>query len=202
MHLFKVKNAVVFGFFALAGVIASAQSIFDFRNTSSGAGVELSGLATGSTSVDDLTMVATLFPDGVFNQTKAGFGVNAVSTTDNTHQFDPGEGFTFSFNQDVLLTNISVSSFGDYSHGLVSFQDGQAIAFILKTGPTSLENTLVTAGTILRFESNSTETTVPSSAFSLDSITVAIVPEASAAGLVAGVVSIIGVITRRRRRGF
>lgn len=191
--------ACIFAVLASSAFVKGAPSVFDFRNTTSGIGVNLDGLTTGSATVGGITLTATLFPDGVFNQTGSAFGINAASGTDDTDEFDPGEGFTFSFSTHVILNSITVSSFGTTSSGLVSFNGGSAIASISSTGITSLSSTFVTAGTILRFASNSADISLASSDFSLDSLTVTSVPEPSAFALLGGLAAVGFVASRRRR---
>lgn len=193
--------ACIFAVLTTSAFVKGAPSVFDFRNTTSGIGVNLDGLTSGSATVSGVTLTATLFPDGVFNQTASAFGINAASGSDDTDEFDPGEGFTFSFSTDVILNSISVSSFGSTSSGLVSFNGGSTIASITATGTTSLAATFVSAGTVLRFISNSSDLTLASSDFSLDSITVTLasVPEPSSGALLGGL-AVVGFVASRRRR--
>lgn len=183
---------------AMVGSVYAAPSVFDFRDTNAGIGVNLDGQTTGSATVNGVTLHATLFPDGVFNQTGSAFGINAANGADDTDEFDPGEGFTFSFSTNVILNSVSLSNFGSTSRGLISFNGGAEIA-TLTTQETSLGATFVSAGTVLRFESNSPDTTLNSSDFSLDSLSVTAMPEPSSFALLGGVAA-LGLAAVRRRR--
>lgn len=182
----------------MVGSAYAAPSVFDFRDITTGIGVNLDGQTSGNATVNGVTLHATLFPDGAFNQTGSAFGINAVNGDDDTDEFDPGEGFTFSFSVDVTLNSISLSNFGSTSLGLISFNGGADIA-TLTTQTTSLGGTFVSAGTLLRFESNSPDTALNSSDFSLDSISVTAMPEPSSFTLLGGLAALGLAATRRRR---
>ncbi len=167
------------------------QVIFDFD--SGAAGSDLDNLLTGSTIGGGITLTATGFPDGVFNVTGSGFGINATSAGDDTDEFDAGEGFTFYFDTNVVLNSLKVSQFGD-SQGSLVFDGGSTITSITETGIASLGDTFVSSGTILRFSSTGT------TPFSLDNIIVtAAVPEPSTYAVVLGSLTLIGVMIIRRR---
>jgi hypothetical protein len=172
---------------AAASPVAAASLTFDFRGAQ-GLALETSA----SVALGGLTLTTALFPSGVFNQTTASFGINAVGA-DESAEFDQGEGFTFSFDQDVTLTSLTVSSFGGASAGTLSVQGGATIASISSTGLKSLDSFFVSSGTTLRFEATG------SSAFSLDNLSVSTVPEASTYGLILGLTALVAT-TRRRRR--
>lgn len=142
----------------------------------------------------------TGFHDGSFNQTGTGFGLNSSASTvegDDTDEFDENEGFTFSFDTTVLLQNVTVSSFGGSSAGAISFDGGSTIASITATGMTSLSDTQVLQGTVLRFTSTGSGST---DQFSLDSLTVSAVPEPSTYATLGGLAILGFAATQRRRR--
>lgn len=156
-----------------------AATTFNFRDTLAGPGQDLDGVASGSAIVENVTITLTLFPDGVFNQTASAFGLNAASGTDDTDEFDAGEGFTFSFNHNVTLDSVAVSSFGSGNSGRISYDGGSVIGTITGTGTTILNSSVITGGTVLRFESLV-------GAFSLDSLTVTALPEPNTFALFGG----------------
>jgi len=164
---------------AYFGPLESVATVFNFRDTSAGPGVDLDGVASGSSTLGNVTLTMTLFPDGVFNQTTSGFGINAVTSADDTDEFDAGEGFTFSFDHNVTLDSVAVSLFGSGNSGRISYDGGSVIGTITSTGTTILNSPLITSGTVLRFESLV-------GAFSLDSLTVTAMPEPETAALLGG----------------
>lgn len=171
---------------------ASATTTLNFRDTLAGPGFALDGVATGTATVDNVTVTMTLFPDGVFNQTGSAFGINAVSGADDSDEFDAGEGFTFFFNHNIILNSVSVSAFGSTESGRISYDGGSVISSITSTGTTLLNSSVITSGTILRFES-------VVGAFSLDSLAVTTIPEPSAYACLAGSAT-LGLATIQRRR--
>jgi hypothetical protein len=175
-------------FTAALSTDAFAQTVtFDFRGAT---GLTLE--SASSVAVSGLTLSTSVFPNGVFNQTASGFGVNADGGTDDSDEFDTNEGFTFSFDQAVRLVSLSVSSFGGGSAALLAFDGGATIASISSTGVTALADTAVTANTLLRFTGTGT------SPFSLDSLSVTAIPEPASAGYLGGFALLCAL--RRRRR--
>ena len=154
-------------------------------------------VAAGTATFGGLIMSATAFADGegeAFNATSSSFGVNDGPTGDTTAEFDQNEGFTFSFSQDVTLDSLTVSSFGGDSSGSLDFDGGANITSIAATGLTSLSDTTVSSGTLLRFTSTGI------SAFSLSNIVVtSAVPEPSSFAALAGL-AMLGFVGSRRRR--
>jgi hypothetical protein len=192
-HSFKLLSIrlALLGGALLPATLVTANT-FDFRNTTSGAGVDLDNLSTGSSTVGGLTLTMTLFPGGLFNQTGSAFGINAPGGSDASDELDSGEGFTFSFSQDVTITSISVSSFGSGNSGTLSFNGGSSIGSVTSTGLTVINSSVISSGTTLRFESSS-------GAFSLDSIAVSAIPEPSAYAFLAGMGGLVLAASRRRR---
>jgi len=168
------------------------QVTFDFD--SGAAGTDLDNSLTGSTTSGGITLTATGFPDGVFNVTSSGFGLNAAAgSPEDTDEFDTGEGFTFYFDTSVELNSLKVSQFGD-SQGLLAFEGGSTITSITGTGITSLNNTFVSSGTVLRFTSTGT------TPFSLDNFIVTAVPEPATYAAILGALTLLGVVIVRRRQ--
>lgn len=176
----KVVRIVMLCFgLAYFGPLESVATVFNFRDTSAGPGVDLDGVASGSSTLGNVTLTMTLFPDGVFNQTTSGFGINAVTSADDTDEFDAGEGFTFSFDHNVTLDSVAVSLFGTGNSGRISYDGGSVIGTISATGTTVINSALIPGGTVLRFESLV-------GAFSLDSLTVTPMPEPDTVAVIAG----------------
>jgi len=175
--VFALRIAVLL--FGLATQPTMASTTFNFRDTLAGPGVDLDGVASGSSTVGGVTLTMAVSPDGVFNQTGSAFGINAAAGTDDTDEFDAGEGFTFSFNHNVTLDSVSVSVFGSGDSGRISYDGGSVIGTISSTGTTVLNSSLITSGTVLRFESLS-------GTFSLDSLTVTAMPEPHTMAFLAG----------------
>ena len=155
----------------------------------------MNDLLSGATTSGGITLSATGFPDGSFNVTASGFGLNNAGS-DDTDEFDPGQGFTFTFDTGVELNSLKVSQFGSgTSNATVSFDGGATIASVTGTGITSLSDTYVSSGTVLRFESDG------STPFSLDNIVVtSAVPEPTSFTALLGLSSLALVATRRRRQ--
>lgn len=168
----------------------SFGTVFNFRDTSAGPGKEVDGLAAGTSTVGSVTVSLSLFPDGAFNQTMSGFGINAVTSADDTDEFDAGEGFTFSFDHNVTLDSVAVSLFGTGNSGRISYDGGSVIGTISATGTTVLNSSIITSGTVLRFESLI-------GAFSLDSFTVTAMPEPNAFALFGGAGALSIALLRR-----
>ena len=76
--------------------------------------------ASASTTVDGVTLSASLFGGTAFNTTAGGLGARGVGSGDN---FDGEGGFTFNFDSPGTLTSITLISFGT-SYNLVSPNDG------------------------------------------------------------------------------
>lgn len=176
------------------GLVATslAATTFNFRDTLTGPGKDLDGVASGTATVETVTVTMVLFPDGVFNQTGSAFGINAAAGTDDTDELDTGEGFTFSFNHNVTLDSVAVSLFGSGDAGRISYDGGDVIGTISATGTTVLNSSIITGGTLLRFESLS-------GAFSLDSLTVTAMPEPNTFALFGGA-GALGLALLRRVR--
>ena len=187
-----IMLAVCAASLGLASRAAATATTFNFRDTLAGPGFTLDGFATGTSTVGGVTMTLTLFPDGVFNQTGSAFGINAAAGTDDTDEFDAGEGFTFSFNHNVTLDSVSVSLFGAGDSARISYDGGSLIGTLSATGTTLINSSLITSGTVLRFESLS-------GTFSLDSITVTAMPEPHATTAIAGA-GILGLTLLHRLR--
>jgi hypothetical protein len=187
-----LKPKTLLTFLLSTAAIHAAPVTFDFDTPTAGLiGYELIGDSTGSVTAGGITLTATVFPSGTFNQTGSGFGINAAGSGDDSDEFDPGEGFTFSFDQAVIINSLTVSSFGGSSVGLLSYDGGAVIANITSTGTTTVTSSLIASGTTLRFESTS-------GVFSLDAITVTAIPEPASTAALVGAAFFAIAATRRR----
>jgi len=101
-----------------------------------------------------LTAIPTSYAGNslLLNQTTSGFGVNVDNTTcgsaELSDQLDGGcvgEAIQVTFNSDVLLNSLWVSSFGSLDRGLVTM--GGPTYTIGSTGVHSLSDTFLSAGT-------------------------------------------------------
>ena len=101
-----------------------------------------------------LTAIPTSFAGNnlLLNQTTSGFGINVNNTTcgnaELSDQLDGGcvgEAIQVTFNSDVLLNSLWVSSFGSLDAGLVTM--GGPTYTIASTGIHSLGETFLSAGT-------------------------------------------------------
>jgi hypothetical protein len=166
------KIIIAMGICLLAGLAESAVITFDFRN-SPDLYTALDDLA-GPVSFTNSGVVATFTAsDGAMNRTTSGFGINAVSGSDDTDAFDIGEWITITFNQAVTITNVTVSSWSaGVDEGQVKI-GGSTEYTISATGSHVLDDAL-SMGTVLRIESTAGTF---SNGWSLDSLSVGVVPE-------------------------
>jgi len=187
---------------AMAGFVgaAHAQTVFVFEGSGSTIGAGLSGELTGSFTVSGIEITATA-SEANFNATGSGFGINQAASGDDTDGFDftngtdNSEGFTLSFDQAVYLNSFSVSSFGSSDEVTIT-DSANSVATITSTGSTSLGNYLLGSGSTLNV---STTAGTYGNGWSFDSITVTAVPELRAYALIASLVCLTAVMTRRRR---
>ena len=110
-----IRSAAIFILLSFSNY-SSAQIVFEFDNQSTTLGAGLDGQTGGTFTIDGLE-VTIAANTGAFNATSSGFGINQTASGDDTDGFDfrnadgPGvsEGFTFSFDKDVLLVDFDVS---------------------------------------------------------------------------------------------
>jgi len=94
-----------------AGLSQAATITFDLRNT-----LNTTAIEAGSVTQSGLTLTLTS-AQGSLNQTSSSFGVNHPSSGDATSLLDGVNGaetINISFNQDVIITSLTLSS---YTHG-------------------------------------------------------------------------------------
>ena len=158
-----------------------------------------------SLTLDGLTATLQASPQtyngtvAVLNQTSSSFGINVLNTScgslEDSAQVDGGcggESLQISFDQDVLLNSLRLSSFGTADEGLVTIDDTTEVS-LLNTGLHSLSNVYLFAGDVW------TIGYVKGNGFSVDNFTVTSVPEP--ASLLLLTVGAFGVaLTRRFRR--
>ncbi len=105
-------------------------TVFTYNLRSSEASVFLDGVNSGGFVIDILTATFSALPgaqiDGVFNQTGSRFGINTLSSSDDSSSLiDAVNGFSeflsVSFSENVLLEKIVLSAFapGEQAHVLV-----------------------------------------------------------------------------------
>ncbi|TWT80127.1 hypothetical protein CA13_15400 [Planctomycetes bacterium CA13] len=125
----------------------AAFVVFDFRNTSAGAGNDLDGKASESTSITidgvTLTLSAEAFVDGInsgthkFNQTSSSFGIDANGSGDDTDTFDGGLGVE-SARFSISSSNVPLSSLELTEIKFNLFTDGDIGSLQINGTPTSL----------------------------------------------------------------
>ena len=196
---------VVAGLLVAAPASADIVYVFDNQTTTIGAGLD--GQSTGSFTQSGVsgtaTLTATTSTGDDFNATGSGFGINQSASDDDTDGFDftqpggPGvaEGLILSFDTDVLLESIAVSSFSSTDE-IEVVVGGTTVTTVDSTGTTSLSSFAVSAGTDVLIN---TTAGAYGNGWSLDSfgVTVVAVPEPGAVTLL-GLFS-LGAIARRRR---
>ena len=204
--LISCSIVAVAGLLVAAPVSADIVYVFDDQTTTIGAGLD--GQSTGSFTQSGVsgtaTLTATTSTGDDFNATGSGFGINQSASDDDTAGFDftqpggPGvaEGLILSFDTNVLLDTIDVSSFSADSDLIEVVVGGTTVATVDSTGTTSLSSFAVSAGTDVLIN---TTAGAYGNGWSLDSfgVTVVAVPEPGAVALL-GLFS-LGAIARRRR---
>ena len=176
--------------------------IFLFEDNTTLIGSGLDNQPFGSFTVSGLEITATA-STGSFNATSSGFGINQSASGDDTDGFDfeegggPGlaEGLMISFDSDVWLNNIDVSSFGGSDEIMLTFSSG-TFATVSSTGTTSLGNTFVAASDPITIATTAGNY---GNGWSLDFIEATAVPEPSSL-LFLGTVALLPLWRMRRKR--
>jgi len=190
----RSKIIIAMGICLLAGLAESVVITFDFRN-SLDLYTALDDLA-GPVSFTNSGVVATFTAsEGAMNRTTSGFGINAVSGSDDTDAFDMGEWIAITFNQAVTITNVTVSSWSAGVDGGQIKIGGNTAYTISATGSHVLDDA-ISMGTVLRIES--TAGTI-GNGWSLDSLSVNVVPEPATFGLL-GLGGLVAWMLRRVAR--
>ena len=171
---------LVLGSFLFAVSLQAATITYDFRDTLNTAEIE-----SGTMLVDGLTLTI-ISTQGSLNQTTSSFGINHTGgSADESALIDGDEGaetLQFSFDQDVTITQLTLSSYTAGSESATFTIDGFAAINLSPLAAASdiydfvTDNTLSTGNLALL-------TWVSGNGFSVDSITVEtmgiVVPEPS-----------------------
>jgi PEP-CTERM motif len=186
------KLSLVLPLLCIALSFVNAQNVtFTFGSNSGGGESQaaLDGLATGSVTVNSLTLTATA-NSGTFNSTSAaGFGINASpSTTDSTTEFDETDVMSFSFDKPVTFNSIDLNVFGGSDTGFLTYSGG---TIQITSDPFAFNNVNLAANEVATFGNNT------GASFSLQSFNVTVVPE-PATWILMGVGLLLG--TQRLRR--
>jgi len=187
----KIKTTLLL-FTTIAVSQSSAAIIFDFRDTGNTTAIE-----SGTVLISGLT--ATLSANsGVLNQTASSFGINATGSGDATALIDDGAGiaeiFSVQFDQDVILNSATLSLFS--AGETANFTFGATTIGITDTGSGS-DVFNAPANTVLTTGQSISIAWTAGNGFSVDSLSVDLVPEPSST-LLLGLGS-LALFTRRRR---
>lgn len=180
-----------------------AQVSFVFGDDNSPFFSALDNQASAVLNIGSIEMTITA-KTGSFNFTSTDFGINQPASGDDTDGFNfeesggagVAEGFTVSFNQDVVLKSIAVSSFG--ASDLIQLLDGESsLLTISSTGLTDLADYHLSSSSVLSVD---TIGGAYSNGWTLESITVAPVPEPSSYSLFGAAGALGFSVFRRRKR--
>jgi hypothetical protein len=113
--------------------VLPADAMFDFRNDADlyGALDDQAGPITYTNNGLAATFTAS---DGTMNRTGEGFGINAPLLINDTDAFDTGEWIDITFETELVLTNITVSSWNAGVDEAVIYVDGVSNGIITATG--------------------------------------------------------------------
>jgi len=147
-----------------------------------------------SATVTNAGIVVTLTAsEGVLNRTTSGFGINGPGT-DDTDALNQGQYIDLVFEQDVIFSNLNISSWGTSDAGEVQLGSNfTSQGNIQGTGDTPY-GFRVDAGTVVRILA--TADTSPTNGFSVDSFSVETVPEPAVSALIS--LSVISLLSVRR----
>lgn len=172
------KTAMCVGVMLAANVFADVLS-FDLKGDAAVYGL-LDDKMSGSVTNSGLIVTVTA-SDGVLNRTTSGFGVNGLGT-DDTDGLNSGQYLDLVFNQNVVFSNVQVSSWGASDAGEVQL----GLPFVVQGSIASSGETTfgfeVLAGDVVRIAA--TADSGADNGFSVDGFSVAI-PEPAVIGLVA-----------------
>lgn len=189
------KNLLSFVIVFVA-IVASEGAMFSFNGTDVGSLGEALDDEQGPVSYTVNGIEAT-FSTAVGDLMNAGagdFGIDSgTGSTDDLDAFNVGEWLDITFDVDVTLTEMTVSSFGSGNQGVI-YVNGISNGVISTTGSISFDVDIL-AGETLRIEG--TGQTSETNGWSLDTMTVA-VPEPMAASLI-GIGGLLMVVTRKIR---
>ena len=164
----KFQNIILATTLLVSHNILAATVNFDLRDSSIG---NLDGSQTFTFTSGGISATVSA-NTGVLNHTASGFGINGLSTSDDTDGLEIGETVSIAFNANILLSGFSVSSFGAADSG--TFQTGSVPLYaISSTGFQDLSNIFIAAGSSINISGST-------GSFSLDSVRVETVPIPSA----------------------
>ncbi|MBK1830271.1 PEP-CTERM sorting domain-containing protein [Verrucomicrobiaceae bacterium R5-34] len=205
-------SLIALGIIALSTSAQAALVIYDFNN---GTGLDNVGVG-GTMTVDGLTLTTedvvghdgSLDSAGGSHETNIvtnanALGVNSATTPLNAgndaRDFDPGEAWIFSFDQDVELTLLNVSSLDTVTELTISSSAFSDLVFVDGTANDDFDllNTFVAAGTEITIMNTSVDSTVDDSHdFRITELHVNTVPEPSSTALLG--LGGLALIMRRR----
>lgn len=193
-----VAVLAISGMFAAQNAQASVVFTFNNGNSLDTTGVDATLTVDGLTitTVEIVGWDGTLASAGAGHQmnstTANSLGVNSATTPPNAasdaRDFDPGEAWIFKFDKDVRLNLFNMSSVDTVTELTIS---SSAFASNMVFGDDSagddydLGDILVPAGTAIKLQNTSAESTVDDSHdFRITSLTVTVIPEPASLGLI------------------
>lgn len=202
----KKRNSVIvlLGAVTIAVTSASAAVVYDFNN-----GNSLDGAGVGGTFVQDgltLTTTEIISYTGMLGSTNANIKMNSTSAnslgvnspegtpagaSSDPRDFDPGEGWSFSFDQDVVLDLLNASSMDTptemtisssaFATKVIAYDDWGNDDINLNT---LLSGITISAGTEITLQNTSAVSDgIVSHDWRLTELTVTVIPEPGTLGL-------------------
>lgn len=147
---------------------------FDFRNDPDVYGLLDEKASDTAVSLSGVTATFSPSTGDTLNQTTKGFGVNAAASGDDTDAFNIGEYMTVSFSTNVLLTSVTVSSWGDNNEGLICVGE-TCTNTLTSTGTHTFDDITIESGTLLKFSCS--QDSNAGNGWSLDSFVIQTIPE-------------------------
>lgn len=171
---------------------------FDLRDTSAATEIESGTITRGGVTATMIPLVDK--SSGTLNQNGSGFGINASGSGDESNQLDGDEGIesiSISFNADVTLSQIALSSFTSTETGILKTGGFTAISL---SGTTDVYD--FTSDNFLKSGESIALSFGTGNGFSFDSFTVdaaspSTVPDSLPFGFTAAVLIGVTLLTRR-----